>query len=136
LSKDKNGKIVRFEDLKNDPIGLLKSSYENIVQAITGILSTKPQELILSAGYIFQRTHAIDFFKTLIEELKRYRDKGKIPFNYYQTEQYKDCLQELLDYLDKALPDQITFTLFFHALGLKPSPLGEQLQHDRSGSMV
>jgi hypothetical protein len=111
MSKKEKKEIVRFEDIKDDPIALLKASYQAIVQTLTGIFSSKPRELILSLGYIFQRTHGTEFLLTFIEELKRYREKGKIPENYFDTEQCKECLQELLDYLDKALPDEITFTL-------------------------
>lgn len=111
MSKKWKREIVRFEDIKNDPIALLKASYQTIVQTLTGIFSSKPRELILSLGYIFQRTHSTEFLLTFIEELKRYREKGKIPENYFDTEQCKECLQELLNYLDKALPDEITFTL-------------------------
>lgn len=45
------------------------------------------------------------------KEWQSYREKGRVKEDYQYTEQHQECLQELLDYLDKALPDEITFNL-------------------------
>ena len=43
--------------------------------------------------------------------MEKYKEKGLIPDDYLKSEQPQECLQEILDYLDKALPDEITFSV-------------------------
>jgi hypothetical protein len=104
-------KESKFRKVKDDTLSIVRRTHKTLTEGLTGILSSKPQEWILSAGYLLQRTRAIDFLETFLKEWEKYREKGRIPDDYLKTEQHKECLLEILDYLDKALPDEITFSV-------------------------
>lgn len=81
-------------------------------EGMTGILASKREELILSVGHVFQRLiRRGEFLSAIKREWDRYREKGRIRDDYEQTEQHKACLQELLDALDKDLPDETRFSV-------------------------
>lgn len=105
--ENKEGKLRKVKD---DTLSIVRRTHKTLTEGLTGILSSKPQEWMLSAGYILQRTRARDFLKTFLKEWEKYREKGRIPDDYLKTEQHKECLLEILDYLDKAIPDEITFS--------------------------
>lgn len=109
MGKDakKEGKVKKVKD---DTLSIVRRTHKTLTEGLTGILSSKPQEWMLSAGYILQRTRASELLKTFLKEWEKYREKGRIPDDYLKTEQHKECLLEILDYLDKALPDEITFS--------------------------
>jgi hypothetical protein len=96
---------------KDDTLSIVRRTHKTLTEGLTGILSSKPQEWILSAGFLLQRTRASDFLATFLKEWEKYRKKGRIPDDYLKTEQHKECLLEILDYFDKALPDEITFSV-------------------------
>jgi len=99
------------DEKKNDTFSIVRRTHKSLTEGLTGILSSKPQEWILSTGYLLQRTRAHEFLATFLKEWEKYREKGRIPDDYLKTEQHKECLLEILDYLDKALPDEITFNV-------------------------
>jgi hypothetical protein len=99
------------DEKKNDTFSILRRTHKSLTEGLTGILSSKPQEWILSTGYLLQRTRAHEFLAIFLKEWEKYREKGRIPDDYLKTEQHKECLLEILDYLDKALPDEITFNV-------------------------
>ena len=89
---------------------LLQRTLLSLTQGITGLASSDRKDLILSIGHIFQRMRSGEFLRVLINEWDTYKSKGKIKDNYEQTEQHKSCLQELLEFLDKDTPNEITFS--------------------------
>jgi hypothetical protein len=99
------------DEKKDDTFSIVRHTHKSLTEGLTGIISSKPQEWFLSIGYLLQRTRASDFLATFLKEWEKYREKGRIPDDYLETEQHKECLQEILDYLDKALPDEITFNV-------------------------
>jgi hypothetical protein len=99
------------DEKKNDTFSIVRRTHKSLTEGLTGILSSKPQEWILSTGYLLQRTGAHEFLATFLKEWDKYREKGRIPDDYLKSEQHKECLIEILDYLDKALPDDITFSV-------------------------
>jgi hypothetical protein len=99
------------DEKKNDTFSIVRRTHKSLTEGLTGILSSKPQEWILSTGYLLQRTGAHEFLATFLKEWDKYREKGRIPDDYLKSEQHKECLLEILDYLDKALPDVITFSV-------------------------
>jgi len=88
---------------------ILSTTLEGVVEGITGIAVSSKKELILSVSHIFQRMRGAQFLAILLEEWKKYREKGKIKDDYQYTEQHKTCLQELLDSLDNDLLDETRF---------------------------
>jgi len=99
------------DEKKDDTFSIVRHTHKSLTEGLTGIISSKSQEWFLSIGYLLQRTRASDFLATFLKEWGKYREKGRIPDDYLETEQHKECLQEILDYLDRALPDEITFNV-------------------------
>lgn len=99
------------ELFERDTSNVLRDSVTNLVEGITGIASSEKRELILSVGHIFQKLRAGQFLASLIGEWERYREKGRVKQDYTSTEQHKACLQELLDFLDKDIPDETRFSV-------------------------
>jgi len=85
------------------------SAIENATAAIAGIAASDHKELVLSLGYVFQRTRSIGFLAALKSEWEKYQKKGKIAEDYPGSNQHQECLQELLESLDRDLPDEIRF---------------------------
>lgn len=89
---------------------VLKDTIFALSEGITGIASSKKQEIILSVGHIIQRLRSVGLLDSLREEWNRFRFKGRIAEDYQFTEQHFNCLHELLDFLEKDIPDEIRFT--------------------------
>jgi hypothetical protein len=66
-------------DKKGDTLSIVRRTHKTLTEGLTGILSSKPQEWILSAGFLLQRTRASDFLATFLKEWEKYREKGRIP---------------------------------------------------------
>lgn len=90
---------------------IIKSTLNNIVEALTGIATSTRQEWFLSIGHILQRIRAGQFLEVLYKEWNKYKEKGRIKDDYQFTEQHHECLQELLEFLDKDIPDEIRFQI-------------------------
>jgi len=99
--------------LRKDTETVIEKSYQAIIEGLTGILSSERKELILSCGFILQKLRGGKFLDVLNKEWKQYREKGRIPEDYVGTEQNEECLQEILDYLEK---DDILNEVTFDAL--------------------
>lgn len=84
---------------------VLDKTLKNMAEGIT----SDKRALVLSAGHVFQALRKGEFLSQLLREWKEYRDKGRIKEDYETSEQHLSCLQEMLDFLDKDLPDQKWF---------------------------
>jgi hypothetical protein len=104
MSKD----IVKIEKA-GDVVTLLDQTFNGLVAVLAGIASSDKKDWALSIGYILQRSRGANFLNALIEEMRKYREKGEIKDDYFQTNQGLDCLQEILDFIDKDSPDDIRF---------------------------
>jgi len=94
---------AKFEMQTSD---VLRQTLTNLAEGITGVLSSPKQDLALSIGHIFQRLRGGQFLSTFLKEWNEYRAKGRIKEDYQFSEQHKACLQEMLDFLDKDIPDE------------------------------
>lgn len=94
-----------------DTSDLFSKTIINLTEGITGIAASERKDLYLSLGYIFQRFRSGKFLQTLKNEWDSLREKGRIKDGYMDTEQHQECLQEMLDFLDKDSPDESRFTL-------------------------
>jgi hypothetical protein len=94
-----------------DTSDLLSRTIINLTEGITGIAASERKDLYLSLGYIFQRFRSGKFLQTLKNEWDLLREKGRIKDGYMDTEQHQECLQEMLDFLDKDSPDENRFKL-------------------------
>ena len=89
---------------------LLHTTFENVVAGISGVAASKREDFILSVGHVLQKTRSTQFLSTLMSEWDKFVNKGKIAEGHEETEQHVSCLQEILDFIDKDLPDEIRFT--------------------------
>ena len=90
---------------------LLTETAEGLVQGFSGVAASDRKDLILSIGYIFQRARSGTFLNALKKEWERFRDKGRIKDDYVNTDQHQECLQEMLDFLDRDSPDSLRFEM-------------------------
>jgi hypothetical protein len=105
VSKD----ITKIEKA-GDVFTLLTQTLDGLVATLAGIASSENKEWALSIGYILQRARGGHFLKALITEMRKYRERGEIKDDYFQTEQGLNCLQEILDFIDKDSPDDVRFS--------------------------
>jgi len=98
-----------IEPFEQDTENVIASTLTGLAQGITGIATSSKNDLILSVSHMFQKMRGGQFLSILLEEWKKYQEKGKVKEDYQFTEQHKACLQELLEFLDKDSPDEIRF---------------------------
>ncbi|MBT6053499.1 MAG: hypothetical protein HOG49_42530 [Candidatus Scalindua sp.] len=90
---------------------LLDDTLNSLVEGFTGIVASDRKDLILSISHIFQRTRVVGLLKALFIEWNQCREKGRIKDEYMNSEQHQECLQEMLDFLDKDSPDERRFSI-------------------------
>lgn len=107
----KNSSLIRLdspEDIKN----FLEKPTIAIAETLTGILASSgilPPHYVFSAGRIVQATVKGKLFKQLGEEIKTYREEGKIKEDYFATHKNQASLLELLQFIDSDMPDEELF---------------------------
>jgi hypothetical protein len=79
------------------------------IATVAGILSSDRKDLVLSAGKVMQTIRGGGFLKALEDEFKEYRDKGRIKDEYLVSDQAKNNLQILLNFIDDDSPDEVRF---------------------------
>ncbi len=113
--------------------GVLKKSILHITEGVTGIAASERKELKLSIGHILQRALAGSFLSTLQKEWQQFKEKGRIKDDYEQTEQHRACLKELLEYLERGVPEErileILKSIFLIAATEKHSERNDFLPH-------
>ena len=90
---------------------VLDRTTTRLVEGLTGIAASNREKLALSVGRILQGLTAGRFLEILIKEWEKFKKEGRIKDDYESTEQCRTCLQELLDFLDKDLPDEQRFSI-------------------------
>jgi hypothetical protein len=94
-----------------DTSSVIERAILQITEGPTGAISSQRSDYFLPLGYAVQRHRSRERLQTLLEEWEVYRAKGLIKDDYTQSEQHKECLQEMLDFLDRDSPDEIRFTV-------------------------
>ncbi len=95
--------------LPTDTSSVLGRTMQSLLEAITGVASADRQRWALSLGRILQAVRGGKCVDIMKREWESYREQGRIPSDYESTEQHKECLQELLDFLDDPSPDEVRF---------------------------
>jgi hypothetical protein len=101
--------------VKSDPEKLpstssvLGQTLQGLAEGITGLAASDRRDFVRSVGFVLQRLRGGSFLSSLLAEWNRYREEGRVKEDYEKTEQHLDCLQEMLDFLDKDLPDNTRF---------------------------
>ena len=90
---------------------ILKYTMIRIVQGLTAIAASDKKDLAISIGNILQRLLAGERLSILKAEWDKLIKKSFIKKDYQYTEQHKICLLELLDFLDKDIPDGVRFSV-------------------------
>ena len=106
MSKD-----LQKEEFKEETSNIIANTLTKLAEGVTGIASAKREDLVLSIGHIFQGIRGGQFLSLFLKEWKSYRDKWRIKDDYQFTEQNYSCLHEILDFLEKDIPDEIRFNL-------------------------
>jgi len=103
--------LIPIDPNKIETSSLFDRVSQQIIAGLTGIASSKREELSLSLGHILQRIRSLRFLETLKKEWDFYVEKGRIKEDYTESEQHISCLQEMLDFLDKDAPDELRFSV-------------------------
>lgn len=103
--------LVPKENQIDETSKLLDDTLNSLIEGFTGIVASERKNLILSISHIFQRTRAVGLLKALFIEWNQWREKGRIKDDYINSEQHQECLQEMLDFLDKDSPDERRFAI-------------------------
>jgi len=106
-----NKKDIQPADLRKDTSSVFRDSILDIIKGITGITASNRKEIIFSISRIFQGLVGAQRLSVVWEEWDRFKKKGCIKEDYQDTEQHKDCLLELLQFLEKDLPDKVRFSV-------------------------
>ena len=88
---------------------VLDQTFKAALEGITGLAASDKQALLLSLGRILQRIRGGQFLEQLKTEWDEYRKAGRISDTHFESEQGRECLQEILDYLDGEAPDHLRF---------------------------
>lgn len=83
-----------------------------IIDGLTGFVTGSKGDYAQTANRLLKSIVAHDFFYQLQMEWDKYCVKGKVELDYVNSKPYLNSLSELLDYLDKDIPnDEIAGTL-------------------------
>ncbi len=100
---------LTHKNSEKNALDYLEDTLQSLLEVVTGLASSGKKEWALSIGYLLQRVRGGNFLQQLLEEINKYKNKGKIKNDYLKTEQSITCLQEFLDFIDKDSPDEIRF---------------------------
>ena len=103
--------LIPSEGKYPDTSHIFVESLQALTEGLTGIVASDKKDLLISLGQILQKVRGRRLLHLLNEEWNKYRKKGKIKDDYIQTEQHQECLQEMLDFLDRDVPDHLRFTV-------------------------
>ncbi len=119
------------ESSKSD---LISRTLGDLGKVIAGIgAEIKEKGVIQKAGQIVQRVRAHGLLQGLSHELDILLKAGEIKPEYFDTSQYMNCLQEILQFLDDDIPDEVRFkalkSIFFVAASEGKSTGNDVLPH-------
>ena len=111
MPKETDSTIDSREDPPVDGLSVLGESNQALTEFLTGLLgASEKKEWALSVGYLFQRIRGGQFINQLHEEIRKYRQKGRIQSDYLQSDQGLDCLKDVLEFVDRDSPDATQFS--------------------------
>lgn len=105
------GKDIEGVENFPDAVTLATRTLDGLLAVLTGIATSEKKDWALSLGHLVQRARARHFLKGLLQEIRAYRERGEIKDDYFSTEQGMNCMQEILEFLDKDSPDEIRFNV-------------------------
>lgn len=93
----------------DDSTNLVRRTFDAVVETTAGILASDKKDLVLAAGRLLRVATVRDFSRQFLEEWGECRRKAKIADDYEDTEQFRECLRQLLEFLDNDPLDPETF---------------------------
>jgi len=109
MDKNKISKVKSLIPNFRNPQELLKFLQQPTIalaEFLTGVLSSDLSDYKFSAGRLIQAAVKGKILTQLGEELKQYRDEGKIKKDYFATSKSRATLLELLQFIDSDIPDE------------------------------
>lgn len=103
------GKDIEKVENLSDAVTLAQQTLDGLIAVLAGLAASEKKDWALSVGHLMQRARAGHFLKGLLQEVRTYREKGEIKDDYFSTEQGMNCMQEILEFLDKDSPDEVRF---------------------------
>ena len=97
---------------KGSQIGRPRDTAQAVIEGATGLVSLVfpgHKEQVDYVGHALQRMRCKGFWEILFQEVEELRNRGRIADDYWSTDQGKDCLQEIVDCIEKDSPDQVRF---------------------------
>ncbi|MEC0227925.1 hypothetical protein [Paenibacillus alba] len=64
---------------------------------------------MLSVGHFLQRLRSANLFEAFQQEWTVLREKGRVADDYQYTEQFLNNIHEMLNFLEKDIPDEVRF---------------------------
>ena len=105
---DNKSKSLTFNS-PEDVYNFLQKPTVVIAEFLTGILSADMSAYRLSAGKLVQAAIKGKLLSQFGQELKQYREEGKIKEDYFATNKNQASLLELLEFIDSNIPDEEVF---------------------------
>jgi len=104
-------KVIKRKDSNLATSTLLNSTFNQIIDAFTGIATSEKKQYYFSASKLLKGLLLGQFIKEFQHEWDKYIKKGQINSDYQYTDQHYDRLGELLDYLDSNIPNKEVFNI-------------------------
>jgi hypothetical protein len=95
--------------IKRKTSDIIKDTTCSIAAGLSALATNDRNDNILSASRIFQGVVKGRGLEQLRAEWDDLKEKGKIKDDYESTSQHRDCLLELLNFLDNDCPDELRF---------------------------
>jgi hypothetical protein len=121
-------KIIPYYDSKL-LVEFLEQPKIKIIEALTGAFSLGKGDAIMMGGRILQAVFKGNAYQQLAREIKLLIDKGKIKEDYVETKFGFKSLTEMLEFIDKEMPDEDRLTAvraIFYSIVSKSSVLPGQ----------
>lgn len=104
----KNKKLIEIDNEKSI-MNFLQQPTVKMAEVLTGVLSSSMNDHKLSAGQLLQALIKGKLFTQLGRELQKYKNKGEIKEDYFESDKNRMSFYELLKFIDEEVPDEERF---------------------------
>lgn len=131
MTEDK--KLLKLDNVKNIT-KFLQQPTIRIAETLTGILISNTKDWKLSAGRLVQAAIKGKFLTQLGEELKKYKEEGRIKEDFFANDKNRASLYEILNFIDKEAPDEERFkamkSVFLSSVSKDATQRDEELAYE------
>lgn len=104
----KNKELINLDNEKSI-MNFLQQPTVKMAEVLTGVLSSSMNDHKLSAGQLLQALIKGKLFTQLGRELQKYKNKGEIKEDYFESDKNRMSFYELLKFIDEEVPDEERF---------------------------